>query len=112
MQFDGSHRTHAAAVRDRDLRLHLRGEAADNDHPEVFSYIQASDGEIGHIEDFVIDDETWTIRYLIVDTRNWVFLDLPRDAVRRSPEYTAESLPTRDYEIGLHRHYERPGYWR
>ena len=97
-------------------------------------YIQASDGEIGHIEDFVIDDETWTIRYLIVDTRNWwpgkkvlvapewikdvswdeskVFLDLPRDAVRRSPEYTAESLPTRDYEIGLHRHYERPGYWR
>lgn len=33
--------------------------------------IQARDGEIGHVEDFVIDDETWAIRYLIVDTRNW-----------------------------------------
>jgi hypothetical protein len=29
------------------------------------------DGEIGHIEDFVVDDETWIIRYLVVDTKNW-----------------------------------------
>ena len=34
-------------------------------------HIQATDGEIGHVEDFIIDDETWAIRYLIVDTRNW-----------------------------------------
>ena len=33
--------------------------------------IQALDGEIGHIEDFVVDDETWVIRYLVVDTKNW-----------------------------------------
>lgn len=33
--------------------------------------IQALDGEIGHVEDFIIDDETWAIRYLVVDTRNW-----------------------------------------
>lgn len=31
-------------------------------------HIQATDGEIGHVEDFIIDDETWAIRYLIVDT--------------------------------------------
>ena len=95
--------------------------------------IQAIDGEIGHVEDFVIDDETWTIRYLIVDTRNWwpgkkvlvsprwiesiswdelkVFVNLTREAVKQAPEYTEESLLTRDYEAALHRHYDRPGYW-
>ena len=34
-------------------------------------HVQAADGEIGHVEDFVIDDETWAIRYLIINTRNW-----------------------------------------
>jgi uncharacterized protein YrrD len=34
-------------------------------------HIQASDGEIGHVDDFIIDDETWAIRYLIIDTQNW-----------------------------------------
>ena len=32
---------------------------------------KCADGEIGHVEDFIIDDETWAIRYLIIDTRNW-----------------------------------------
>jgi sporulation protein YlmC with PRC-barrel domain len=96
-------------------------------------HIQGMDGEIGHVEDFVIDDETWAIRYLIVDTRNWwpgkkvlvspqwiervswseskVFVNLSRDAIKESPEYTAESLISRDYEAGLYGHYQRPGYW-
>ena len=34
-------------------------------------HIQAADGEIGHVEDFIIDDETWAIRYLVIDTKNW-----------------------------------------
>ncbi len=98
---------------------------------EVSGYhLQATDGEIGHIEDFIIDDETWTIRYLIVDTRNWlpgrkilispqwidrvswseskVFINLTRETIQQSPEYTAESLLTRDDEIRLHQHYSRP----
>ncbi len=96
-------------------------------------HIQAEDGEIGHVEDFVIDDETWAIRYLIVDTRNWwpgnkvlispkwiervswdeskVFVNLSRETIKQAPEYTEESLLTRDYETGLHRHYNRQGYW-
>jgi uncharacterized protein YrrD len=96
-------------------------------------HVQAADGEIGHVEDFVINDETWAIRYLIIDTRNWwpgkkvlvspqwiervswieskVFVNLTREAIRQSPEYTGESWLTRDYEIGLHRHYDRQGYW-
>ncbi len=95
--------------------------------------IEATDGEVGHVEDFVIDDETWAIRYLIVDTRNWwpgkkvlisphwinrvswdaskVVVDLTREAIKQSPEYTAESLLSREYETGLHQHYDREGYW-
>ena len=95
--------------------------------------IQAADGEIGHVDDFIIDDETWAIRYLVIDTRNWwpgkkvlispqwiervswseskVFVNLPRETIKQSPEYTEESLLTRDYETGLHRHYKRKGYW-
>ena len=34
-------------------------------------HVQATDGEIGHVDDFIIDDETWGIRYLVIDTRNW-----------------------------------------
>jgi len=107
---------------------HLR-----NTH-DVSGYdIQATDGEIGHVEDFIIDDETWAIRYLIIDTQNWwsgkkvlvspqwiesvswkeskVFVNLLREAIKQSPEYTEESLLTRDYETELHRHYNRQGYW-
>ena len=107
---------------------HLRSTSA------VSGYdIQASDGEIGHVEDFVIDGETWAIRYLVIDTQNWlpgkkvlispqwiervswdlstVFVNLSRDAIKQAPEYTEESLLTRDYESGLHRHYNRQGYW-
>lgn len=96
-------------------------------------HLQATDGEIGHVVDFVIDDETWTIRYLIVATKNWwpgknvlisphwidrvswndskVFLNLSREDIKRSPEFTPESLISRDYEIGLYGHYNRKGYW-
>jgi hypothetical protein len=34
-------------------------------------HIHASDGEIGHVEDFLIEDADWSIRYLVVDTKNW-----------------------------------------
>ncbi len=36
-------------------------------------HVQATDGAIGHVENFLIDDETWVTRYLVVDTRNWWF---------------------------------------
>ncbi len=95
--------------------------------------IQATDDEIGHVEDFIIDNETWAIRYLIIDTQNWwpgkkvlvsprwieriswseskVFINLSREAIKQSPEYSEESLLTRDYENKLHQHYNKPGYW-
>ena len=40
-----------------------------------------------------------------------VFVNLSREAVKQSPEYTDESMLTREYETDLHRHYNRKEYW-
>ena len=96
-------------------------------------FIQATDGEIGHAVDFILDDETWAIRYLVIDARAWwpgkqvlvsprwirdvsgieskISVDLSREAIQLSPEYDQEILLSRDYEAGLYRHYDRQGYW-
>ncbi len=117
-----------ASRRAKGYDLHLRSTASVSG-----SNLQAQDGEIGHVDDFVIDDETWTIRYLIVDTQNWwpgkkvlistrwierisweeskVFINLTREAIKQGPEYTDQTLITRDHEMKLHRHYNREGYW-
>jgi hypothetical protein len=72
-------------------------------------HIHATDGEIGHVEDFIVDDERWSIRYVTVDTRNWwpgrrvlisprsvreidwenrlMHLDIDRQHVKDSPPY-------------------------
>jgi PRC-barrel domain len=108
--------------------LHLRSTGDATGH-----HIQALNGEVGHVEDFVIDDETWAIRYIVVDTHNWwpgkkvlvatqwiervswgerkVFVNLNRETIKESPAYTNESLLTRDYETRLYKHYDRKGYW-
>ncbi len=101
---------------------------------EVSGYhIQASDNVIGHVENFIIDPGIWAIRYLIINTGNWlpgkkilvstkwiekvswseskIFINLLSEAIITSPEYTDEMLLTRDYETGLHHHYNLHGYW-
>jgi hypothetical protein len=96
-------------------------------------YIEATDGDIGHVEEFVIDDESWTIRYMVVDTRNWwpgkkvlvapqwiertswndsrVYVNLSRANVQNAPEYDRAAPLSREYESNLHQHYKRPPYW-
>jgi hypothetical protein len=34
--------------------------------------IRAADGELGHVEDFVVEDDSWKIAGMVVDTRNWL----------------------------------------
>ncbi|MFN3325879.1 MAG: PRC-barrel domain-containing protein [Bryobacteraceae bacterium] len=96
-------------------------------------HIQATDGEIGHVDDFIVNVEDWRIRYLVANTRNWipgrqilisadwimrisrtdrkVYLDLSRDAVRHSPDYDPTTPVNREYEIRLYDYYGRPAYW-
>jgi uncharacterized protein YrrD len=117
----------AAARQEQSWDPYLRSTADVTGH-----LIQAADGEIGHVEDFIIDDATRTIRYLIIYTRHWwlkkqvlipprwiervswleskVFVNLPGKAIKQAPEYTEATLLTREYEASLHRHYHRRGY--
>lgn len=101
---------------------------------EVEGYhIQASDGEIGHVHDFVIDCQEWVVRYLEVDTRNWlpgkkvlvqpawieriswgervVNIDLTQYAIESAPKYDPSQVLTRDYEAALYKHYGKAAYW-
>lgn len=101
---------------------------------EVTGYsIEAKDGPIGHVEDFIADDEDWIIRYMVVDTRNWlpgkkvlvapwlihavrwdesrVYLELNRDLVEASPEYDPSTPINRELETAWYDYYGRPKYW-
>jgi hypothetical protein len=107
---------------------HLRSTSAVTGY-----HVSAADGEIGHVRDFIVDDETWAIRYLEVDTLNWwpgkkvlvspqwinrvswadskVYVDLTRETIQNGPEWV-ESIPvTREYEHRLYDYYARSPYW-
>ena len=101
---------------------------------EVIGYhIHARDGEIGHVDDFVVDDESWDVRYMVVDTRNWlpgkkvlvapqwaasvdwagrqVSVDLAKDAIENGPAFDPTLPVNREYEVRLYDYYGRPHYW-
>jgi hypothetical protein len=101
---------------------------------EVRGYhIQGIDEAIGHVEDFVVDDETWDVRYLVIDTSNWwfgkkvlvaphwassisweegnVYVDMSRQAIKDCPEWNATAPVNREYETRLYDYYGRPVYW-
>lgn len=98
-------------------------------------HILGTDEEIGHVEGFIFDDESWAVRYLVVDTRNWwpggkkILLGTPwiaqidwldstvqtrltRAQIKNSPEYIEAEPLDRDYEAELHKFYGEPGYWK
>lgn len=93
-------------------------------------YVRASDDDIGHVEELLVDIETWAIRYFVVDTKNWwpgkkvlvapqwfkevswadktVHVDLTRDQVSKSPEYDPSATADSAYEDRLYQHYGYP----
>ena len=95
--------------------------------------IQGRDEAIGHVDDFIVDDETWEVRYLVVDTSNWwfgkrvlvaphwatrisweesrVYLGMSREAIKNSPVWDAADAVNREYETRLYDYYGRPVYW-
>lgn len=102
---------------------------------EVIGYhIRATDDEIGHVEDFVVDDESWELRYLVVDTSNWwfgkkvlvapswvkqvsweerqVIIDLSQEEIKNGPEWDPSVPINRQYEERLYDAYGRPAYWQ
>ena len=100
---------------------------------EVVGYhLEATDGGIGHVENLLVDDREWDIRYLIADTKNWwpgahvvlspyavqgidwdvrhIRLGMNRAAVASSPPWDPAKIITQDYEKRLHHHYGWASY--
>ena len=95
--------------------------------------IRATDGDLGHVQDMLVEDGTWAIRYLVVNTGHWwqghavlvspewigavswadetVSVNLTRDSIKAAPPYTMQTQLERIEEETLHKHYEREGYW-
>jgi sporulation protein YlmC with PRC-barrel domain len=97
---------------------------------EVDSYnLEARDGSIGRIQDFLVDKTNWKIQYLVIETSAWlpgrkviiapswieeiawdektVRIDLTRETIRNSPEYDPETPLDLEYEEKLYSHYQR-----
>lgn len=94
---------------------------------------EASDGDIGHVHSMLIDEETWAIRYVVVDTSNWlkghkvlippkwvskvnwansrISINLTRETIQNSPRYESSEDLNRSHELELYSHYDRPTYW-
>lgn len=128
--------------RERQLEVYLREERARhrNDDPHLRScgvvtgyQVHATDGDIGHVSGFLVDDDTWAIHYLVIDTANWwgghkvlvapqwikavnwsdqsVTVDQSRQSIRNAPTYDPSADWSRDQEVALNTYYGRSGYW-
>jgi hypothetical protein len=118
----------AAAANAAHTDAHLRSCRS------VIGYgINTRDGAIGEVNELLVDERTWAIRYLVVDTSGWwlghrvliapqwiervswsergVDVNLTREAVKQSPGYNGTATLNRTWETDLYTHYDRPGYW-
>lgn len=96
-------------------------------------HIHARDGDIGHVQGMLVDEDTWALRYLVVETSNWwgghqvlisphwietidwtdstVSVNLNRQAVKSSPRFDSTAEMNRQHELDLFHHYQLPAYW-
>jgi uncharacterized protein YrrD len=120
-----------SAVEKQMNEMKAKAHANENPHlrstHEVEGYdIHATDGDIGEVENFIIDDATWKIHFLIVDTGHWfpgkkvlispdrikeidwesraVIIDTTIAQVKSSPEYDPKQELTEASMLILHDH--------
>ncbi len=115
------------------------GLFADQGDPELRSareitgyHLAATDGDIGHVDNLLIDDAAWGIRYLVVSTHNWwpgkqvllspfavtgvtwaerrIAVDVTREQVKTSPTWDPVKMIDTYYQHHLHEHYRWKGY--
>ena len=125
---NGHERAQSGSREDQQGGLHLRS------CKEIIGFhIHASDGDIGHVHDVLVDERAWTIPYIVVNTNNWfgghrvlivphrirdvsstkhmVSVDLTRQQLKDAPLYNAEEAFCRQEEESICRHYGRNGHW-
>ncbi|MGH9688891.1 MAG: PRC-barrel domain-containing protein [Candidatus Acidiferrales bacterium] len=111
-----------------DIETHLRSSE------EVTGYkVAVVDGEIGKVEDFLLDDANWKIRWAVINTDGWLMgkrvlisprwirqvdwanrtmdVNLSREQIKDSPKWDPDKPVNRKYELQLHKHYQLPPYW-
>jgi hypothetical protein len=96
-------------------------------------HIHATDGELGHVDDFIVEDTRWVIRYMVVHTGHWLparkvlispqwlegfshqdrraNVKLTRERISNCPEFHPAAGVNREYEERLYDYYGRPAYW-
>ena len=94
--------------------------------------IQATNGDIGEVADFLVDD-SFKLRYLVIDTGKWltsknvvlstawissvdvenqtVVMNIDKKRIEEGPGYSDEHALDREFEAQLHAHYQYPPYW-
>jgi uncharacterized protein YrrD len=100
---------------------------------EVTNYhVHASDGSIGHVEDFLVESTSWSVRYLVINTSDWwvgkhvlmspyavkevdvlgqyIRLDIARAKIRSGPSWNPADVISGEFERRMHSHYDWPGY--
>ena len=97
-------------------------------------HLQTANGQLGHIDDFIVDETIWAYRYVVIDTRNWLpgkevllspqwinaisweetklFTDLTLEKIKNAPPYDSRKPIDRNYEKTLYRYYGKPQYWQ
>lgn len=95
-------------------------------------FVHALDGDVGHVEDVLVEDDTWTIRHLLVSVRSWLAIQrvlvpvgwvarvswgaraikvsLPAEAIRLAPTYDRATGVSPEHEARLGRYYGRPPF--
>ena len=93
----------------------------------------ATDGEIGRICNFLFDDESWKIRYCVVDVGHWLArrevllsmsaIDQPdwktktlrarltKEQLRNGPDVDSKKPVSRQQEIAMREYFGWPAYW-
>ncbi len=94
----------------------------------------ATDGKIGRVEDFLFDDQSWTVRYVVVSVESWVrrhnvlvaaadlgqpdwkrrvfCVGLTQDQVRRSPDLNSIRPVSSQQRVAMSEYYGLPRYWQ
>ncbi len=116
------------SARQAEADPHLRSATDVRGHA-----IEATDGSLGHVEDFLVEEDTLAIRYVIVDPISWwpgkhvlvstewitgvswddrsVAVSVSKEAIRNAPEYDPSAPLERAYETRYHESLGRRGYW-
>ncbi|GGD02692.1 hypothetical protein GCM10007216_36830 [Thalassobacillus devorans] len=96
--------------------------------------VHGENGKIGYIKDLMIDEGTWRIRYLLVDTSEWstnervllspdwlqsvdwltndFYIDLKLETIEDGPNYEKDQTVTKEFEEMIYRKYRKEPYWQ